>query len=156
VIEIDVPGLGAYQIDHLVLDVNGTIALDGALIEGIRERIDALRNDLQVHLLTADTHGRQAEIDAALGQVAARVKPGFESDQKVRYVRALDASTVIAIGNGANDADMLLSAAIGIGILGREGIAAGAMEAADVLVTDPLIALDLVRFPTRLVATLRR
>lgn len=33
-IEINIPGFGSLELDHLVLDYNGTMALDGQLIEG--------------------------------------------------------------------------------------------------------------------------
>jgi hypothetical protein len=34
VIHFNVPGLGDYQLEHLVMDVNGTLAVDGQLLEG--------------------------------------------------------------------------------------------------------------------------
>ena len=57
-IEIDIPGKGIYRLDHLVLDVSGTIACDGVLISGVSERVAKLRSFMEVHLLTADTHGK--------------------------------------------------------------------------------------------------
>ena len=41
-IEINIPGRDILRIEHLVLDYNGTIAVDGALIEGIQERLQRL------------------------------------------------------------------------------------------------------------------
>jgi P-type E1-E2 ATPase len=155
-IHIAVPGLGDYEIEHLVLDVNGTLALDGRLLPGVAERLTKLAQLVTIHLITADTHGRQAEIDAALGTLAVRIAAGHESDQKGRYVRSLGAASVVAIGNGANDVDMLRSAAVGIGVLGEEGLASMAHQAADVLARDIVQALDLLLHPTRLGATLRR
>jgi P-type E1-E2 ATPase len=156
VIELSIPGLGTYHIQHLVLDVNGTVARDGVLIDGIAERIAELQELLAIHLLTADTYGGQATIDEALGLTATRIATGHESAQKGRYVRHLGASSVIAVGNGANDVEMLQSAAVGIAVIGSEGLAGSALLVADVLVRDPADALDLLRFPKRLAATLRR
>lgn len=34
-IEIAIPGFGLIQLEHLVCDYNGTLALDGALIDGV-------------------------------------------------------------------------------------------------------------------------
>lgn len=34
-IEINIPGRAAYQLEHLVCDVNGTLALDGVLLDGV-------------------------------------------------------------------------------------------------------------------------
>ena len=155
-IQVVVPGLGQYDLQHLVLDVNGTLALDGQLLPGVPERLRELGRLLAVHLITADTHGRQAAIDAALGIRAIRIAPGGESDQKGRYVRTLGAASVAAIGNGANDVDMLRSAAVGIAVLGEEGLASTAHQAADVLTRDIVQALELLLHPARLSATLRR
>jgi P-type E1-E2 ATPase len=156
-ISFQIPGHGEVRLAHAVLDVNGTLARDGALLEGVAGRLAALRARLQVHLLTADTHGRQAEIDAALGFNADRLRVGEPEDaQKAAYVATLGAASVVAIGNGANDAGMLRVAAIGIAVIGPEGAARVALEAADIVTTGPLAALDLLLNERRLVATLRR
>jgi len=46
-------------------------------------------------------------------------------------------------------------AAIGVAVLAGEGVAMGALQAADVLAFGPVDAIDLVLNPKRLVATLR-
>ncbi len=56
-IEILIPGYKTFRFQHLVLDVNGTIAKDGQLIEGTEELLTELRSKLEIHLITADTHG---------------------------------------------------------------------------------------------------
>ena len=43
-------------------------------------------------------------------------------EEKRTHVRALGSSTVVAIGNGANDVPMLDEAALAIAVLGREGL----------------------------------
>ena len=58
--------------------------------------------------------------------------------------------------SGANDAKMLKAAAIGIAVLGDEGLAVEALQAADIFVHGPLEAFGLLEFPSRLVATRRR
>ena len=42
-IQIDIPGYKTLRIKYLVLDVNGTLACDGKLVPGVKERIDQLR-----------------------------------------------------------------------------------------------------------------
>jgi soluble P-type ATPase len=71
-------------------------------------------------------------------------------------VEQLGTEQVVAIGNGANDAQMLSAAALGIAILGREGLASEALQAADLVVGGIEDALDLLLHPPRLIATLRR
>jgi len=111
-IELNIPGRGQIQLQHLVCDVNGTLALDGHLLNGLARPLTGLRDRLALHLLTADTHGRQQIIDQQLNVQAVRIQPGAEAAQKAEYVRRLGAETVIAVGQGANDAEMLQLAAI--------------------------------------------
>jgi P-type E1-E2 ATPase len=141
---------------HLVCDVNGTLALDGQLLDGVVRSLAFLGDRLQVHLLTADTHGQQDRIDLRLNLQAVRLEPGDEPEQKAAYVRKLDPQTVVAIGQGANDAAMLEEAAMGICVLSAEGTAKEALLAADLVVPDVQRALELLEHPLRLVATLRR
>ena len=155
-IRLEIPGRGAFEWKHLVSDVNGTLAVDGRLLEGVTGRLAAVRQVLQVHLLTADTHGRQAEIDRILGLQAVRVRGGHEAEQKAAFVRDLGAESVIALGQGANDALMLKEAALGICVLSPEGTAVEALQAADLVVPDVLTALELLLHPTRILASLRR
>jgi P-type E1-E2 ATPase len=155
-IELSIPGRGSLQLQHLVTDVNGTLAVDGVLIEGVAGRIAALRDRLSVHMLTADTHGRQAAIDRELGLTATRLSPGNEQEQKRLFVDHLGPAGVVAIGQGANDAGMLRTAALGICVMSREGLAVETLLAAAILVPDILAAFDLLQHPVRISATLRK
>ena len=51
---------------------------------------------------------------------------------------------------------MLKAAGIGIAVMGDEGLAVEALLSADVVAANIYEALNLLEFPTRLVATLRR
>jgi P-type E1-E2 ATPase len=153
---IDIPGRDPLQLRHLVLDLNGTIALDGQLLPGVAERVTALHARLAVYLLTADTRGRSAATANQLGVELQRLTPGQEAQQKADFVNGLGAAYTVAVGNGANDALMLAAASLGIAVLGREGLAVSAFQAADLLVPDVNDALDLLLQPQRLIATLRR
>ena len=155
-LELTIPGRGELRTRHLVTDVNGTLALDGLLLDGLIKRIGALRDRLQIHLLTADTHGRQTAIDQQLNLTAVRIKGGNEAQQKAEYVKKLGADSVIAIGQGANDAAMLKAAALGICVMSQEGVAVETLLAADLLVPDIFAALDLLDHPLRLIASLRK
>lgn len=57
-IEIDIPGCLKFQLKHIVLDYNGTIAFDGVLIPGVKENLVVLADQLEVHILTADENFR--------------------------------------------------------------------------------------------------
>lgn len=155
-IELNIPGRGMIQLQHLVCDINGTLAVDGQLLEGVKLRLSALRDRLTLHLLTADTHGKQDVIDQRLGLLAVRITPGNEAEQKENYVTRLGAETVVAIGQGANDAGMLRTAALGICVLSPEGTAVETLLGADLLASNIFEALDILDKPLRIVATLRK
>jgi soluble P-type ATPase len=155
-IELNIPGRGMIQLQHLVCDINGTLAVDGQLLEGVKLRLSALHDRLTLHLLTADTHGKQDIIDQRLGLNSIRIQPGNESDQKENYVAKLGADQVVAIGQGANDAGMLRIAALGICVLSPEGTAVETLLGADLLAANIFEALDMLEKPLRIVATLRK
>jgi P-type E1-E2 ATPase len=152
---LTIPGRGELRILHVVTDVNGTLAVDGQLPDGLAKRISALRDRVTLHMITADTHGRQAGIDQLLGLTAERLQLGDEAAQKAEFVRRLGAANVVAIGQGANDAAMLKEAALGICVMSREGVAVETLLAADIVVPDTFAALELLEKPLRILATLR-
>jgi soluble P-type ATPase len=155
-IDLTIPGRGEYHLQHLVTDVNGTLAVDGTMLEGVARRLGGLRDRLSLHLVTADTHGQQSVIDHLLNVKAVRIQRGDESAQKAAYVNSLGADSVVAIGQGANDAGMLKAAALGICILSTEGTATEALLAADLVTPDIHSALDLFDKPLRIIASLRK
>lgn len=155
-IELDIPGRGKLALSYVLLDVNGTIATDGRLIEGVSERLDRLGERVECRLVTADTHGRQSELDARLGTEAVRIDRGQERTQKASLVRRLGPEACCYLGNGANDAAAVGAAVLGIAVLGQEGVAVGTLMAADVLAPSINAALDMLLHPARLIATLRR
>jgi P-type E1-E2 ATPase len=152
---VEVPGWRRLELEHLVLDLNGTLALDGALLPGVSEAVHSLGERLACHLVTADTFGTAKELFGPSVRVA-RITSGREGEQKRDIVEALGAQGVAALGNGANDALMLAAAGLGIAVLGPEGAAPTALTAADVVCGGPLEALGLLTNPDRLRATLRR
>jgi P-type E1-E2 ATPase len=155
-IELTIPGRGVLKLEHLVMDVNGTLSIDGQLIEGVAKRIAALRDRLTIHLLTADTHGHQAIIDQQLGLTAVKVTPGNEALQKAEYVSKLASKNVVAIGQGANDAEMLKESRLGICVMSQEGVAKEALLAADLIVPNIIAAFELLEKPLRIVASMRK
>ena len=152
---ISIPGRGALRLEYLVLDLNGTLTLDGVLIAGVAERLERLREQLRVYLLTADTRGTASKLASDLMVTLKRIESSAESEHKRAFVTELGETEVAAIGNGANDGGMLKAAALGIAVLGPEGLATSALSVADIVVPGITEALDLLLVPNRLIATLR-
>jgi P-type E1-E2 ATPase len=152
-LRLDIPNAATLELRFLLLDVNGTLGDRGRLIEGVAERLDALRETLEPRLLSADTFGTVAELS---GQLRVPAQRAASAPQKLAVVDELGASSCVAVGNGANDASMLEAAALGIAVIGPEGASAGALAAADVVCRSIVEALDLLAEPRVLTATLRR
>jgi P-type E1-E2 ATPase len=154
-IEIDIPGYRMLRLAHLVLDYNGTLAQDGVLVDGVKERLHALSGTLQIHIVTGDTFGKAR--DSLIGiPCELLVLPTEGQDQlKREYIQQLGCETTVCVGNGRNDRLMLQEAGLGIAVVQAEGAAVHTLLAAAVLSPDILAALDLLIYPLRLVATLR-
>ncbi len=154
-LSLNIPGAAPLELEHLVLDYNGTIAEDGDIIDGVEWRLQALSESIAVHLITADTYNTVASAWGSLGCKVSIVPPTGQHIAKRDYVRELGAEKVVAVGNGRNDALMLEESALGIAVIQIEGAAKEAILAADVIVTDIADALDLLLNPLRVTATLR-
>jgi soluble P-type ATPase len=153
--EIVIPGREPIELKHLVLDFNGTLAVDGVLIDGVRFLLQKLSAQLHVHVITADTFG---SVDLAMEGIPCQVYviSLFDQDkQKEDYVNQLGNDQVIAVGNGRNDVLMLQASAIGIVLIQKEGAYAPLITAADLLCLSIIDALELLLNPLRLKATLR-
>ena len=154
--EFSVPGRGNYRLQYLVLDLNGTVALDGEIVEGVEDRLNRLSQLLTISIVTADTQGSAQRLERKLKVPVHRIEHGSEDAQKLALVQQLGSRRTVSIGNGSNDVSMLRGAALGICILGKEGAAIEAMTSSDLVVSDINDALDLLLKPDRLVATLRK
>jgi soluble P-type ATPase len=149
---IDIPGRPLLQIEHLLLDLNGTLTNRGGLIDGVAERLSRIEGPLKLHALSADTFGTLDELASELHISAHRISSGTE---KREFLEALGPQRCAAIGNGTNDVSMLSAAALGLAVIGPEGASMAALAAADVVCRSILEALDLLLDERAIVATLR-
>lgn len=154
-LEIAIPGRETLRLGHLVLDYNGTIAFDGALLPGVADTLRRLSGKMEIHVVTADTFGHAAEMIKDLPCRLHVLPPGNQGAAKMEYVQVLGPSLCACIGNGRNDRVMLANAALGIAVIQGEGAAVESVMTAKVACTDILSALELLLHPQRLVATLR-
>lgn len=154
-LKVGVPGFADLRLAHLVLDFNGTLAIDGRLLGGVKTRLNRLAASLAVHVITADTFGKARASLRGVECSLEILKHGGGDRSKLALVRRLGAGRVACIGNGRNDRLMLRAAALGIATVQGEGAALEAVQAAAIVVADVRAALDLLLEPRRLVATLR-
>jgi len=154
-IKIDIPGFKKIELEHLVLDFNGTIAIDGLFIEGVIGQLVQVSELLKVHVLTADTFGTVEKELKELPITIKILKSEGQDKQKLKYIKDLDSSRVIAIGNGKNDLLMLKESALSIGIIQAEGAYSQILNYTHIISTNINDALSLIISSKRLLATLR-
>ena len=154
-LKVEVPGWKSLELEHLLLDFNGTLAKDGILIDGVLPLLESLSRDLTIHVLTADTHGSvHRQCDAPFFTIHV-LGEGSQELGKQAYLQKLGPERCAAIGNGRNDRLMLSSAALGIALIQSEGLASGTLAAADLLFGSIIDALEALHNPKRLIASLR-
>jgi P-type E1-E2 ATPase len=151
-IVVRIPGGPTFKLEHLLLDVNGTLSDRGVLYDGVASRVSQLCSLVEVQLVTADTFGTATGIAQVLGVGSRRVSNGAE---KLELVERLGPDRCAVIGNGANDMLALHASALGIAVMGREGLSVLALRSADVCCASITDALDLLLDIDALVATLR-
>lgn len=155
-IDLSIPDFGHLQLQSLVLDYNGTCALDGTVLPGVKERLERLSGELDLFVVTADTFGTVHEAMASMPIHVRVLENGVnEAIAKQQVIRSLDEHRTVAVGNGRNDCLMLETAALGIGVIQAEGMAGALFRHAEIVVTDIRHALALLLYPRRLLATLR-
>jgi len=154
-ITVSIPKFAELNLSYALIDFNGTLAVDGRLIDGIEERLNALAEHLEIHIITGDGMGT-AKAELANVRCTLTITPSEDQGiTKQNYLHQLNPNQTVAIGNGRNDQFILKEAALGIAILGKEGLSTEAISAADVIVPSIDLALELLQKPTRLKATLR-
>jgi soluble P-type ATPase len=151
-IHVEIPGRDPLELNHLLLDFTGTLSCDGVLIPGVAERLQELGSTLHITVLTADTFGTAEQQLAGLPVGFHRIQTG--KDKEI-FLSEMDASRTAAIGNGRNDILMVQGAGLGIAVIGPEGCDGGLISAAKIVCRDIVDALDTLRQPLRIKATLR-
>jgi soluble P-type ATPase len=149
---LSIPGLAELVLEHLLVDVNGTLTNRGELLDGVEARLGRLSNALDIRLVSADTFGTLNTIAARMNVSAVRASTG---EDKLRLLDELGRQRCAAIGNGANDALVLEAAALSFAVIGSEGASSSALRSADVVCASAADALDLLLDPKALSATLR-
>ncbi len=153
--KLSIPGFKTLEIQFLVLDFNGTLGIDGKLIPGVKERLITLSKDFEIRIVTADTFGRAAQELEGIPVSLKILDTENQAVAKQNHVQQLDPNRVITMGNGRNDRLMLKEAALGIALIQEEGASAESIQSADLVCKSITDALDLLKNPKRLVASLR-
>ena len=152
---IEIPGYKTLDLKYLVLDYNGTIAVDGVIPDAVKERIRKLADQLEIYVLTADTHGTAKENCQGLPLQIHTFPSDSAMTEKLKIVTELGAENCAAVGNGRNDTQMLKKSGLAIAVADREGMCGGLVSESDICTCSMEDALDLLLHPKRVIATLR-
>jgi soluble P-type ATPase len=153
--KIEIPGRETFDIQNIVFDYNGTVAIDGKLLDEVSQNINDLSSQFKFYVITADTYGAvQKELENTNCEV---IVIGKEKQDicKLDFVKQLDSKTVLSVGNGRNDKLMLKETALGIAILQEEGLCTETLVNSDILVSSILDVFGFLKDINRLIATLR-
>ncbi|MFK2822012.1 HAD family hydrolase [Arcobacter sp. YIC-80] len=153
--KINIPGREELEIKNIVFDYNGTIAVDGKLIDNISKCINEFSNRLNFYVITADTYGSVETQLANTNCKIVKIPKNNQDISKLDFVKSLDSSTVLSVGNGRNDKLMLKETALGIAILQDEGLCSETLLSSDILVKSIFDVFAYLRDENRLIATLR-
>jgi len=151
----DIPGGETINLKHVVFDYNGTIALDGKLIEGVGNLINELSADLNFHVITADTYGSVEQELAGINCKVVKIAENNQDLSKRDFVRKLGTENTLSVGNGRNDKLMLQESILGIAIIQSEGAYLPSIMAADIACQSIMDVFGFFKVPNRLRATLR-
>lgn len=142
-----------YEINTIVLDLNGTLSVHGKIPAGIEERLLKLKElGIKVILFTGDQRGTAEELCSKLNIEFKKAKGSVE---KEKFFLELDIETTAAIGNARIDIGKFKHAKLSIATLQSEGIHADILRHVDIIVPSINDALDLFIDPNNLGATMK-
>lgn len=150
-----IPGRGELKIENVVLDYNGTIAVDGRIIEGVRERINKLKEHVNVYILTADTYGTAKEECNNLGVNVLYFPKEDSGIFKKEMAMKLNGHKTICVGNGYNDIPMFKESILSVAVIEGEGSCGKLLANADIVTRSIIEALDIILDENKIKATLR-
>ena len=152
---IEIPGRDTLEIKHIIFDYNGTLALDGKLIEGVADKIRTLSGLIDFHVITADTYGTaEKELQGVPCQVI-NLSKSQEFTTKTDYLAFLGKEHCLSVGNGFNDKELLKQSLLGIALIQDEGVCTETLMSSDIVCKSIMDIFAFIEKPNRLTATLR-
>lgn len=151
---IERPGQEALQIDHLLIDFEGTLAMDRRVHPKAKDKINLLSKRLKIYIFAKEEKERVEEVLRRVRAEIVFLNQGDSSKQKLEFLNSLGGFRTAVIGNGVDDLPMLKEAALGMVILGKEGTSGALIQVANLIFTNVIDALDFLLKPLRQRATL--
>lgn len=150
----DIPGLDKLTIKTIILDLNGTLSVGGHVPEGVKPRLEKLKElGFQILFFTGNTRNDADDLAKELG---IDWKLAKSAEDKRSLALELEPDTCASIGNGRIDLELMKTVKLSIVTLQAEGVHIETLQASDIVIPTIHDALDLFIDSQRLVATLRK
>lgn len=150
----NVPEIGEIEIKTIVLDLNGTLSVNGDISQQTKEKIDLVTKEgVKIILFTGDQRGTAESLCKEIGVEFHRAK---SSKEKAELSEKLDYETTAAIGNARIDIGTFKNAKVSVATLQSEGIHVGILAHVDVIVPSIEDALDFFLNENTFCATMRK
>ena len=153
---IEIPHYKKIEIENILFDYNGTLAMDGEVKEETALWLQRVCKGYRVYVVTADTFGTVKEALSTFPLTLLILSSSDHTQEKAQFLSTLGREKTVALGNGNNDAKMLEEALLSIAVVGEEGCAKETLLASDIVCSDIVSAMELLLHPKRMIATLRR
>lgn len=151
----EIPGRDNIEIENIVFDYNGTIAINGKLIDEVKESLNTLAKQVDIYILTADTYGTvQKACEDIDGKILTFPKEDAGKSKK-EVVENLGGQKTICIGNGYNDIFMFEESILSIAIIEGEGASGKLLSKADIVVRNIIEGINIILNKNMVKATLR-
>lgn len=151
----EIPGREKIEIQNVVFDYNGTIAVDGKVLEGVEELFVELDKHVDIYILTADTYGTVAKECSRLpGKVWTFPKENA-GESKRDIVKRLGGQNTLVVGNGFNDIPMFQESILSIAVIEGEGACGKLLPYAHIVARSIKEALEIILSENKVKATLR-
>ena len=154
-ITYEIPGRENIEVKNIVFDYNGTIAVNGKLIDGVEELINRLAVEADIYILTADTYGTVVEECKDIRAKVLTFPTENAGESKKEIVRNLAGNSTVCLGNGFNDIPMFEEAVLSIAIIEGEGLSGKLLARADIVTRSIIEALGILLNKNMIKATLR-
>jgi len=155
-ISIQRPGMENLDIHFVLIDFEGTLAMDGRVHPKAKDKVNLLSKRATLYILTKSNREKVEETLRKMKVEILYVTEGDSSQQKLKVLQRLGPHQTAVIGNGLDDVRIMEQAGLGMCVIGKEGSSAEALAKADLVVTHVLDALDFLLKPMRQRATLGR
>jgi soluble P-type ATPase len=148
--KFEIPNKESFVINTIILDLNGTIAVKGKIIKGVKKRIKKLRNlNYQLILISGDHRENAKNIAKRLG-IDYIVTQNKEKEMQKVYKEHC-----ASIGNARIDIGTFKHVKLSILVIEGEGIHVKTIPFADIITKSINDALDLFIDKDSLIATMK-